>query len=164
MSKPLHQHLTYANVVATLALFLALAGSTAFAASQLKKNSVGTAQLKKGSVSSAKIKDGSVTTAKLAAGVSVSPAAAPSNPASAPSTSPTAASPSSSGPVGEAVNAQTLDGLTVTQIEERSKLSCPPGTTLTGAVCIETTLRPKEGMSPAILTCAEAGRRLPMIG
>jgi hypothetical protein len=44
------RRLTYANVVAKLALFVALGGS-AYAATQLKKNSVGTRQLKNGAVS-----------------------------------------------------------------------------------------------------------------
>lgn len=48
--------LTYANVVGTLALFLVLAGGTAFAATQmLPKNSVGSGQLKKGAVTPSKL-------------------------------------------------------------------------------------------------------------
>jgi Collagen triple helix repeat (20 copies) len=47
--------LTYANVVATLALFLVLAGGTAVAASQLAKNSVGSKQIKKAAVTPAKL-------------------------------------------------------------------------------------------------------------
>jgi hypothetical protein len=57
---------TYANVVATLALFLAVAGGAAFAAGKLAKNSVGSKQLKAGAVTSAKIKKGAVTGAKVA--------------------------------------------------------------------------------------------------
>ena len=54
--KRLRGKLTYANVVATLALFLALAGGTAFAASQmLPKNSVGTKQIKKAAVTPEKL-------------------------------------------------------------------------------------------------------------
>lgn len=64
--KYLRCRLTYANVIATLALFLALGGATAFAASQLGKNSVGSKQLKKNSVTAAKIKNGAVTQAKIA--------------------------------------------------------------------------------------------------
>jgi hypothetical protein len=60
--------LTYANVVATLALFLALAGGTAYAATHLGKNSVGTAQLKKNAVTGAKVKNGSLGAADFAAG------------------------------------------------------------------------------------------------
>ena len=47
MRKRLRARLTYANVIATLALFLALGGGAAYAAS-LGKNSVGTKQLKPG--------------------------------------------------------------------------------------------------------------------
>jgi hypothetical protein len=48
-------HLTYANVVATLALFLVLSGGAAYAASRVAKNSVGSAQLKKNAVTPAKL-------------------------------------------------------------------------------------------------------------
>lgn len=62
----LRTKLTYANVVATLALFVALAGGTAFAASQvLPKNSVGTRQLRNGAVTGAKIKKGTITGSKI---------------------------------------------------------------------------------------------------
>ncbi|MCW2978414.1 MAG: collagen alpha-2(XI) chain-like [Solirubrobacterales bacterium] len=47
---------TYSNVVATLALFFALAGG-AWAATQLPKESVGSAQLAKGAVTPAKLSD-----------------------------------------------------------------------------------------------------------
>ncbi|HWN74079.1 MAG TPA: collagen-like protein [Solirubrobacterales bacterium] len=58
--------LTYANVVATLALFVALGGAS-YAALQLPKNSVGTKQLKKSAVTAQKIAKGAVTKAKLGA-------------------------------------------------------------------------------------------------
>jgi hypothetical protein len=48
--------LTYANVISTLCLFPLLGGGAAFAASHLRKNSVGSKQLKKNSVTTAKIK------------------------------------------------------------------------------------------------------------
>jgi hypothetical protein len=51
--------LTYANVVATLALFIALGGSS-YAALQLPKGSVGKKQLRKNAVSSPKVKPGSL--------------------------------------------------------------------------------------------------------
>jgi hypothetical protein len=51
----LRGNLTYANVVATLALFLVLAGGTAVAAAQLGKNSVGSRQIKKAAVTPAKL-------------------------------------------------------------------------------------------------------------
>jgi collagen triple helix repeat protein len=50
----LRRHLTYANVAASLALFLALGGA-AYAATQLPKNSVGTNQIRKEAVTAGKI-------------------------------------------------------------------------------------------------------------
>jgi hypothetical protein len=59
--------ITYANVVSTLALFLAI-GGVSWAAATLPKNSVGSKQLKKNAVISAKIKAGAVTASKLKSG------------------------------------------------------------------------------------------------
>ncbi len=56
--------LTYANVVATLALFIALGGAS-YAAFKLPKNSVGTKQLKNNAVTLKKIKKNAVNTAKI---------------------------------------------------------------------------------------------------
>lgn len=63
--KKLRSKLTYANVVATLALFIAVGGASAFAATQLAKNSVGPKQLKKNAVTTPKIKNGAITGAKI---------------------------------------------------------------------------------------------------
>jgi hypothetical protein len=65
--RKLQLRLTYANVIATLALFVALGGG-AYAATSLPKNSVGTNQLKRGAVIGAKVKDGSLRRADFAAG------------------------------------------------------------------------------------------------
>jgi hypothetical protein len=53
------RRLSYANVVATLALFIALGGG-AYAATKLPKNSVGPTQLRRNAVTSGKVKDGSL--------------------------------------------------------------------------------------------------------
>ena len=63
--RKIRERLSYANVIATLALFLAL-GGVSYAATQLPKNSVGSKQLKKNAVTNAKIKKNAVTNAKLA--------------------------------------------------------------------------------------------------
>ncbi len=75
--KQLRRHLTYANVMSSIAVFVVLGGA-AVAATQLPKKSVGTQQLKnnavttakikKNAVTKAKIKDGAVTESKLAGG------------------------------------------------------------------------------------------------
>jgi hypothetical protein len=59
--------LSYANVMATVAAFLALGGG-AIAASNLGKNSVGAKQLKKNAVTTAKVKNQAITAAKVKKG------------------------------------------------------------------------------------------------
>lgn len=56
--------LNYANVIATIALFVALGGAAV--AAGLPKNSVGSKQLKKGAVTAAKLHRGAVTAGKIA--------------------------------------------------------------------------------------------------
>jgi hypothetical protein len=56
--------LNYSNVIATMALFIALGGVAV--AAGIPKNSVGTKQLKRGAVTAAKLKRGAVTSGKLA--------------------------------------------------------------------------------------------------
>ena len=56
--------LTYSNVVATLAIFIAL-GGVSYAATNLAKNSVGTKQIKNNAVTSKKIKKNAVTSKKI---------------------------------------------------------------------------------------------------
>ena len=57
--------LTYANVTATLALFIALGGSS-YAVTQLPRNSVGTKQLKRGAVTSDKVAAGAIGRRQIA--------------------------------------------------------------------------------------------------
>jgi hypothetical protein len=64
MDQP-RRHLTYANVMSTLAVFLLLAGGTALAAKQLGKKTVGAKQLKSNAVTTPKIKKAAVTKAKI---------------------------------------------------------------------------------------------------
>ncbi|MGA8744673.1 MAG: hypothetical protein WB507_02265 [Solirubrobacterales bacterium] len=65
--KRFRSKLSYANVMATVAVFIALGGA-AYAATKLPKNSVGSRQIKKSAVSTPKIKNVAVTSEKLAAG------------------------------------------------------------------------------------------------
>jgi len=66
--KSVRKRLTYANVTSSLALFLVLAGGTAFAATHLGRNTVGTRQLKKEAVTLAKIAAAARAQLKGAAG------------------------------------------------------------------------------------------------
>jgi hypothetical protein len=63
----LGRHLTFANVVACLALFIALGGAS-YAAMKLPKNSVGTRQIKNNAITGAKIQDGAITGSKVNVG------------------------------------------------------------------------------------------------
>lgn len=140
--------LSYANVVATLALFIALGGAS-YAALKLPKNSVGTKQLKKSAVTTAKVKSEAITAAKvkkatLTGGQIKS---------------------STLGIVPVAANAQALGGQTAGQIFEASKVRCPSGTSPSAGVCIEQTeRRPPADFNQAVLDCARSDRRLPSMG
>ncbi len=62
--KTIKGKLTYANVMATVAVFIALGGAS-YAALKLPKNSVGTKQIRNSAITAAKIKKGAVTGAKI---------------------------------------------------------------------------------------------------
>jgi hypothetical protein len=68
----MRRHLTYANVIATLALFLALGGAS-YAAIKLPANSVGSKQIKDGAVSSADIKNHSIKSGDFKGGLPSGP-------------------------------------------------------------------------------------------
>jgi hypothetical protein len=67
MLRQVRSGLTYANVMATIAVFLALGGG-AYAALKLPKNSVGSKQIKRNAVNSSKVKDRSLLAADFKAG------------------------------------------------------------------------------------------------
>jgi hypothetical protein len=64
MLRAIGRRLTYANVIASLALFLALGGGAVWAASH-KANQVGTGKLKQNAVTAGKIKANAVTQTKI---------------------------------------------------------------------------------------------------
>jgi hypothetical protein len=69
----IREHLTYANVMSSIAVFLVLGGGAAYAAkkigsNQLRGGSVTTVKIKKNAVTASKIKKNSVTTSKIATG------------------------------------------------------------------------------------------------
>jgi hypothetical protein len=63
-TKRITRHLSYANVIASLALFIALGGAS-YAAVAIPANSVGTNQLKKSAVAGSKIKKNAISSAKV---------------------------------------------------------------------------------------------------
>jgi hypothetical protein len=67
--------LTYANVIASIALFVAL-GGTGYAAIKIPKNSVGSKQLKKNAVTAAKVKNGTLSLGDFKKGQVLTPGSA----------------------------------------------------------------------------------------
>jgi hypothetical protein len=61
----LRERLTYANTMSTLAVFIALGGTSAWAATTLARNSVGSAQIRTGAVASSEIHNNSVRSADI---------------------------------------------------------------------------------------------------
>lgn len=67
MLNRLKAQLSYANVMATVAVFIALGGSS-YAATQLARNSVGSAQIRTKAVGSSELRSRAVTTSKIRSG------------------------------------------------------------------------------------------------
>jgi hypothetical protein len=146
--------LTYANVMATIAVFIALGGAS-LAALKIPNNSVGSKQLKSNAVTTAKIKDGAVTGAK----VDLSTLGPVPN-ATAAVRAVIADNATHAGLADTAVNALTVQGLAPAEIKDL-KLRCPSDTVLAAGVCFETTQRPAEPWEQANVICAKEGRRMP---
>jgi hypothetical protein len=137
--------LTYANVTATLALFIALGGS-GYAALKLPKNSVGPRQLKRHAVTTSKLASGAVTGSRVRGNSLTGGQINESSLGKVPS-------------AGSADSAATLGGMSAAQL----KVRCPGGTVLYAGACFETAQRQPAGTDwmSASRECAGAGRRLP---
>jgi hypothetical protein len=151
MSRRFRPRLSYANVASTLALVLALGGTTyaatAINGNTIKKRSIPASKIKKDTLTGTEIKESKLGKVPLTAladnaknAVNATNAAAAAN-------------------ATHANNADTVGG----QAPSSFKLSCPQGTTLAIGQCFELTLRAAQSFSDASKTCGAAGRRLPTI-
>jgi hypothetical protein len=136
MFKRLKARLTYANVMATIAVFIAL-GSGAYAV-KLKKHSVGTKQLKGRAVTERKIADSAVTAAKLAAAAVTAAKLAD----------------------GSVNAAKVADGsIGLADVNSSLHQICPAGTVYLEGACIETAQRtPAIQFQDARAACGPSGR------
>jgi hypothetical protein len=150
--------LTYANVTATLALFIALGGS-GYAALKLPRNSVGTSQLKKEAVSVSKIRPGAVTSFRVRddslTGVDIDESKLGRVPRAA-----DADRAATADHAGTADNASRLGGVTAGDL----KVRCPGGTVAYAGACFEVAERAATDWVSANQWCGFAGRRLPSVG
>jgi hypothetical protein len=142
----IRKHLTYANVMSSLAVFLILGGATALAATkigagQLKANSVKTGKIVKEAVTTSKIKNEAIGTTKIA-NEAVTTAKLQNN---------------------AVTGAKVADGSLGAADLASGTLTptCPGGTVLSQGVCFETAERPAAPYKSATETCAGIERRLP---
>ncbi len=141
----LRNRLTYANVVATLALFLAL-GGTSYAVLQVRSddvvdNSLRSRDVRNNTLRSLDIRDRSLQARDFRPD----------------SLGPGVVKESRLGTVPRAADAERLGGVAAQDL----KLKCPTGTLARVGVCIETSARAPSGLLTATNICDQAGRGLP---
>lgn len=140
--KRIRPHLTYANVMATLALFVALGGSSYAAlrigSRDIANNSLLSEDIRNNALTSRDIRDGRLTGRDLRIE----------------SVGGRRVRESSLGPVP---NANRLGGATLLEL----KLRCQGATTANAGICIEGSARAGASFPGAESICANAGRRLP---
>lgn len=141
----LRKHLSYSNVTATVALFIAL-GGTSYAVIRVDSdnvvdNSLRSKDLRNNSVRSRDIHDRTLRARDLAPN----------------SLGGGVLKESALGQVPRAANAERVGGATAEDLRVR----CPANTMMNAGVCIEQDVRPADGFLGAINTCDNAGRGLP---
>lgn len=160
--------LTYANVMATLAVFVALGGTTIAATkisgSQIKKASVTGKQIKRSSVPGNRLRPGTVggrQVSEAALGevpaATVAARAAVAQKALQADQADQADRAESAGQAATAADAALLEGRSAEQLTD----SCPGGTQPYAGACFETGIRAGATWPDAAEICGDAGRRLP---
>jgi len=143
--RSIRAHLSYANVTATLALFIALGGSSYAAlrigSREIVNNSVRSGDIRNNHVRSRDIRNRTILGRDVRRNA----------------LGPDQIREHRLAPVPQALNSERLGGLTARDL----KLSCPEGTTAKAAACIESASRPVAAFSNASGICGDAGRRLP---
>jgi hypothetical protein len=178
----LRSRLSYANVIATIALFAALCGG-AYAATSINgksivNKSIAGKKLKNGTLTSKQIKknslNGSVinvsslgtvpsaqtaTTATSASSATTAGSAKTAASATHALSAETADKAQVAGSAGFATEAEALDGLTAKQLQVR----CPEETDLYGGMCWDHEVRPADDWIEASIDCGKEGGRLPSL-
>lgn len=133
-NRGIRRHLTYANVMVSILAFVVLGGASAFAASQIGKNTVGSRQLKSKAVTTGKVAPNAINGSKVADG---SLTGADIN-LKALGTVPAADQAASAG------NSGTVGG---------HAAACPSGSTLIRGTCFDSA---PNGEAPNLLAAADA--------
>lgn len=166
----LRRHLSYANVMASIAVFLALGGVSYAAATisgnKLVNETVGAKKLKKGTLTSAQVKADSLTGSVIEeSSLGTVPSAQTATTATTATTAGSATTAASANTANSATTAATADdantlgGLTAQQLQ----VACPAGTDLYGGMCWDATVRDARNWIEASKDCGNAGGRLPSL-
>jgi hypothetical protein len=176
MLKALGSRLSYANVMATLAVFIAAGGSSYAVArlngSQIRNRTIDHTKLKRHTLSGTEVnlgRLGKVPTASRADSSNISRRAGSADTATHASSADTAINAGSaanathagsSDNATNAANASTLGGLAPSSF----KVGCPSDTTPVAGECVETASRAATSWISAEANCGAAGRRMASIG
>lgn len=175
----LRRHLSYANLMASVAVFLALGGvgyaATSINGNQIKKQTVGAGKLKNGTLTSTQVKQnglngsvidesslGTVPSAQSASSARTADSATTAASASSASKADHATSADSATTANSATtagDAETLDGLTAQELQ----VACSAETELYGGMCWDIDARPVDGWIAASIDCGDEGGRLPSL-
>jgi hypothetical protein len=150
---PIRQRLTYANVMSTLAFFVAIGGTTLAATkidgATIEKGTIPGKAIKNSTIKAKKVKADTLTGGQIQEGsLGKVPSAGTADSATSATTAVSATT---------AGNAATVGGQSAGQLTD----SCPGGTTPYAGVCIETTARSTTTWPNAAEICGDAGGRLP---
>jgi hypothetical protein len=184
----LRRHLSYANVMASIAVFVAFGGISYAAATingdkivnatvagkKLKNGTLTDKQVKKDALTGNSIDEsslGTVPSAQTAASATTAATATTATTAGSADTAQSATSANhalsadtatkatTAGSASTAGDAETLDGLTSKQLQ----VTCPVDTDLFGGMCWDLNVRPADGWIDASKDCGDEGGRLPSL-
>ncbi len=157
----LRRHLSYANVMASIAVFLALGGvgyaATSINGNNIAKRTVGANKLKNGTLTSKQVKanalNGGVIEETSLGTVPSAQTAVSATTATSAASATTAASAATAG------DADTVDGFTAAELQ----VTCPEETKLFGGMCWDEDPRPADDWFQASIECGDEGGRLPSL-
>lgn len=160
----LRRHLSYANVMASVAVFLALGGvgyaATTINGNQIKKGTVGAGKLKSGTLGSKQVKPDGLTGSVIdESTLTIVPSAQTATTATTATSAATAASAERATTATSAEEAESLEGFSAEELQ----LSCPADTELYGGMCWDIAPRPAKHWLVAAVECGDAGGRLPSL-
>lgn len=150
MIRRLRKRASYANTTATMALVIAL-GGTSYAAFTLPRDSVGARQIRSGAVGRSELRRGAVVSSRVAKNSLTGRNIAERTLGTVPRAS-------RSFRADRATNAGRLNGVTAQTL----RVKCPARTVLTTGGCMELAARPAQFFQNAAATCS-SGSTLPTV-